>query len=116
MIYHEARGESKLGQQAVAVVTINRAKSGKYPSNLCDVIYQKGQYTWTKHGVDINNKHVYNEIRILGEEIFKDYHLNDKLPAKLSHLESALFFNKGKASKSYKLLANIGNHKFYRLK
>lgn len=115
MIYHEARGESTSGQLAVAIVTINRAKSGKYPTNLCKVIYQKGQYTWTRRGLDINNKSVYNEISKLGEEIFHDYHINDKLPKHLNHLASALFFNKGGfKGKSFKFLAKIGNHKFYK--
>lgn len=39
-IYHEARGESERGQQAVAQVVVNRARSGRYPSDVCDVIYQ----------------------------------------------------------------------------
>ena len=115
MIYHEARGESESGQLAVAIVTINRAKSGKYPANLCNVIYQKGQYTWTRRGVDINNKSVYNKISELGKEIYQDYHINDKLPNNLKYLESALFFSKGGfKDKSLKFLAKIGNHKFYK--
>lgn len=46
-IYHEARGESEAGQLAVANVIVNRARSGKFPSTLCGVIYQnadKGRY------------------------------------------------------------------------
>lgn len=39
-IYFEARGESERGQQAVAQVVLNRVKSGRYPDNVCDVIYQ----------------------------------------------------------------------------
>lgn len=46
-IYHEARGETLEGQLAVANVIVNRARSGKFPSTLCGVIYQnadKGRY------------------------------------------------------------------------
>ena len=46
-IYHEARGESKEGQLAVANVIINRAMSKKYPSSICGVVFQnadKGRY------------------------------------------------------------------------
>ena len=46
-IYHEARGESALGQMAVANIIVNRARSGKFPGSLCGVIYQnadKGRY------------------------------------------------------------------------
>lgn len=114
MMYHEARGEPKAGQLAVAVVTINRAKSGKYPDNICHVIRQSGQYPWAKKGLDIKNKGVYNEISKLGEKIFKEYHLDDKLPENLKHLETAMFFNGASfKGKSFKFLAKIGNHKFY---
>ena len=46
-IYHEARGESATGQMAVANIIVNRARSSKFPSTLCGVIYQnadKGRY------------------------------------------------------------------------
>ena len=41
-VYHEARGEPTLGQYAVAVVTMNRVSSARYPNDLCRVVYQKG--------------------------------------------------------------------------
>ncbi len=39
-LYFEARGESKMGQIAVAQVIINRARSHFYPNSLCGVIWQ----------------------------------------------------------------------------
>jgi N-acetylmuramoyl-L-alanine amidase len=39
-IYHEARSDSKLGQEAVALVTMNRRESKRYPNTVCDVVYQ----------------------------------------------------------------------------
>lgn len=44
-IYHEARGEPKSGQIAVAMVTMNRAEWT--PSNICQVVYERGQFSWT---------------------------------------------------------------------
>ena len=41
-VYHEARGEPTLGQYAVAVVTMNRVSSVRYPDDICRVVYQKG--------------------------------------------------------------------------
>ena len=40
-IYYEAGYESFEGKVAVAQVTINRANSGDFPSDICGVIYQK---------------------------------------------------------------------------
>lgn len=45
-IFHEAGGESELGQKAVASVTMNRVLSNKYPKTVCGVVYQKGQFSW----------------------------------------------------------------------
>lgn len=43
-IYFEARGESSVGQLAVAEVILNRVTSGKYPNSICGVVFQ-GQKT-----------------------------------------------------------------------
>jgi spore germination cell wall hydrolase CwlJ-like protein len=39
-IYFESRGEPLKGQEAVAQVVMNRVFSGKYPDNVCGVVYQ----------------------------------------------------------------------------
>lgn len=39
-IYFEARGESIRGQEAVALVTMNRVLDENYPDTICDVVYQ----------------------------------------------------------------------------
>ncbi|GMR17892.1 MAG: hypothetical protein BMS9Abin33_0287 [Gammaproteobacteria bacterium] len=40
-VYHEARSEPKVGQYAVAKVTLNRVASKHYPNTICEVVYQK---------------------------------------------------------------------------
>lgn len=49
-IYHEARGEGYLGGLAVAVVTINRTQHIDYPRDICAVVYQPKQFSWTNSG------------------------------------------------------------------
>ena len=44
-IYHEARGEGVEGMQAVALVTLNRAK--QQDKTVCEVVYQRKQFSWT---------------------------------------------------------------------
>ena len=39
-IYFEARGESELGQAAVAQVILNRVRNPAYPNTICGVVYQ----------------------------------------------------------------------------
>lgn len=47
LIWLEARGESKEGQQAVAEVVLNRLVSGKFGDTLEEVIYGEGQFRTT---------------------------------------------------------------------
>lgn len=47
-IYHEARGETKQSKLAVAHVVLNRTKSRIFPATVCEVVYQRGQFSWTQ--------------------------------------------------------------------
>lgn len=49
-VYFEARSEPIEGQLAVAEVVMNRAASGRYPSDLCAVITQKAQFSFINRG------------------------------------------------------------------
>ena len=55
-IHFEARGESDQGKIAVAVVTLNRVKSKRFPSTICGVVKQKNQFSWYES--DKSYKHV----------------------------------------------------------
>lgn len=48
VVWVEARGESKEGQQAVAEVALNRLVSDQFPDTLKDVIYGEGQFRSAK--------------------------------------------------------------------
>ena len=52
-IYKEARGEPEIGQLAVALVTIHRAK--KQPDRICAEVYKYRQFTWTMHPIVIDD-------------------------------------------------------------
>jgi spore germination cell wall hydrolase CwlJ-like protein len=49
-VYFESRGEPIEGQLAVAQVVLNRASSGRYPTDLCSVITQPAQFSFIRHG------------------------------------------------------------------
>jgi len=49
-VYFEARGESLEGQMAVARVVMNRAASGRYPPDWCNVVKQPAQFSFVRHG------------------------------------------------------------------
>jgi spore germination cell wall hydrolase CwlJ-like protein len=49
-VYHERRGESPIGQAAVAHITLNRVRSPAYPDSVCGMVWQPGQFSWTEDG------------------------------------------------------------------
>ena len=49
-VYHEARSEPDQGKFAVAQVTLNRVRSSRYPDSICKVVWQRGQFSWTRDG------------------------------------------------------------------
>jgi len=59
-VYFEARGEPPRGQMAVAQVVMNRVFSGRYPNNVCGVVYQNAnrrlacQFTFACEGKNLN--------------------------------------------------------------
>lgn len=51
-VYFEAGNQPWIGKMAVAYVTINRVKDARYPSSVCEVVWQKTasatcQFSWT---------------------------------------------------------------------
>jgi N-acetylmuramoyl-L-alanine amidase len=49
-VFGEARGESYIGQVAVAAVILNRVKSAKFPNTVSGVIFQPGAFTAVSDG------------------------------------------------------------------
>jgi spore germination cell wall hydrolase CwlJ-like protein len=46
-IFYEAGIEDKAGKVAVAQVTLNRLRTGRWGDDLCKVVYAKAQFSWT---------------------------------------------------------------------
>ena len=46
-IYFEARNQPIEGQVAVSQVVLERVKSKKYPSTVCEVVFQGPTYSWS---------------------------------------------------------------------
>lgn len=49
-VYFEAKGESLKGQLSVAEVVLNRSRSGRFPSSICGVVKQRGQFSFIRGG------------------------------------------------------------------
>lgn len=119
-IYHEARGEPKAGQYAVAEVTLNRVKSKHYPNTVCEVVHQKGwdkirkryvsAFSWTEldYAINVKSKQWLTSMAI-AEQV---YHGEAE-----SKVSGALFYHADYVKPSWarkkKIKAKIGKHIFY---
>lgn len=57
-IYHEARGEPIKGQIAVANVTMNRVAHSRFPNSVCEVVFQRKQFSWTLSKAKVNKQDI----------------------------------------------------------
>jgi N-acetylmuramoyl-L-alanine amidase len=119
-IYHEAKGEPFEGKVAVAQVTINRAASGQFPSDICKVVYQKNvvydkvlcQFSWyceQATAAKPKNTAAYKECQIVARQVLLE---EFRLPS----LKQALYFHGSHINPGWKRekVATIGNHVFYK--
>jgi spore germination cell wall hydrolase CwlJ-like protein len=110
-VYFESKGESLEGQLAVARVVMARAKSGRFPSSLCGVVYQKSQFSFVRGGkmpsINTGSLHWRNAVAI--SQIALDGSWK-------SPVEGALFFHARYVSPGWRLkrIGSIDNHIFYR--
>lgn len=67
-IYHESRGESKLGQALVAQTILNRVTSDKFrPQSICGIVHQRNQFEFLDK---VPTEHKHDET--LWDEIYQD--------------------------------------------
>jgi len=118
-IYHEAGYEPFEGKVAVAQVTINRTESGAFPSDICQVVYQKNivyekvlcQFSWYCDSASIKkpmNGPVYTESMEVAKKVLLE---GFRLPS----IQNALYFHGDYINPKWgkKPVAKIGRHIFY---
>ena len=121
-VFYEANGEPMQGQMAVAQVTVNRARSGLFPNDLCAVVAQTTvvegdkicQFSWycdsrlNKNRVIDKNSSSY----IAAKKVF----LEGKKVANID--QNVMWFHENSVKVNprwpHKVATKIGNHVFYK--
>lgn len=109
-IYYEAKGESLQGQTAVALVTLNRLRSKRWGKTICQVVYAKNQFSWTRSKKIKKPK---------GAAWLQALRVAKKVKrgAKMRGMQNVLYFHaKGKKpnwAHKLKVSLRLGNHVFY---
>lgn len=119
-IYFEAGSESDEGKLAVALVTLNRVASPRFPDTICEVVQQKVgsfcQFSWYCEGQALARRksivgtELYNRIQEIAIYSMMNYEtIQDST-------KGALFYHANYVKPGWKLnvTARIGNHIFYK--
>lgn len=111
-VYFESKGESLQGQLSVAEVVLNRSRSGRFPSTICGVVKQRGQFSFIRAGgfPPIARASAAWRKAVAIARIAMDDMAHGPAPR-------ALFFHATYVSPGWRGLtrvATIGNHVFYR--
>lgn len=113
-VYHEARGEPFLGQVAVAQVTMNRVASAAYPDNICDVVTQPYQFSWTGDGLSDQPK----DPRAWQDALSVAAMVLDFGARTAGVSDETLYYHASSVTPAWSAemasLGQIGNHRFYR--
>jgi len=114
-LYYEAASESFEGKLAVAQVTMNRVNSSRFPSTVCEVVYQKTgktyQFSWVGENVGpIRSKYAWEECLIVAKKALTEHKLHDTI-----YKTQSMYYHNTSVNPGWKLkyVTKIGNHLFY---
>lgn len=109
-VYFESKGEPYQGQLAVALVTLNRVDDPRYPKSICNVVYQKHQFSWTKNknaSFIRTNSPQWQQAKRAAMQAYMDRQIIGEFKA--THFHNTSINPKWKLKK----VAKINNHIFY---
>ncbi|WBO22596.1 cell wall hydrolase [Sphingomonas abietis] len=110
-VYFESKGEPLNGQLAVAQTIINRTASGRFPSTVCGVVHQPGQFSFLRRGEIPTASHSSSAWKraVAVATIARNGLWKQIAPA-------ALFFHARRVSPGWGKVkvASLGNHIFFR--
>ena len=110
-IYFEAKSESLAGQLAVGHVIADRAKSGRFASTYCGVLFQRSQFSFVRgksYPAPARAGRQWHNAVAVAKIVDQKLHS--------SPVPNALFFHAKRVSPRWRLsrVGSVGNHIFYR--
>lgn len=110
-VYFESKGESLDGQLAVAQTVLNRTRSGRFPSSICGVVFQPGQFSFVRgNGFPpiVRTGRQWQTALAIAHIAINDLWT--------STVDNALYFHARRVNPGWRAqrIATLGNHVFYR--
>ena len=120
-VYFEARGETELGQAAVAQVILNRVRNPAYPATICGVVYQnkkwrnRCQFSFACDGIRdrIRSPRAWKTAQRVAKGVTEGTIWLDKV-GDATHYHAA--YVRPRWARAMKKTDRIGRHIFYRTK
>jgi len=120
-IYFEARGESAFGQLAVGLVTMNRVFSSRFPDTVCQVVWQRRQFSWTHDGKSDRpkDKDAWEKAVKIAKHVYSNYEtIRDR---NLDYTKGAMYYYAPDLADPYwakvkEQTIKVGGHVFLRAK
>ena len=112
-VYFESRGESRVGQEFVAWVTLNRVMNSDFPGEICKVVWQDSQFSWTHDGKSDKpkDKDAWATAQAIAGEVLLAYGVEQ------DPTEGATYFHATTVrpawAKKFERVVRIDNHIFY---
>lgn len=113
-IYHEAGVEDRAGKVAVAQVTLNRLKEGRWGDTVCKVVYAKAQFSWTLDKKKRNAQpkgELWEQSLAVAREFQKGVRVKGLEDSTHYHAD---YIRDPKWAKAKQVAKQIGQHIFYR--
>ena len=115
-IFYEARDQPLFGQQAVSEIVMNRVESPRFPDTVCEVVFQRKQFSFTHDSLSDNYKgydgNMFDsQAIVISEELAKSYIKGERLGLTSTHYHAT--YVTPYWTKIYQQDGRIGDHLFY---
>lgn len=113
-IFYEAGVEDIAGKIAVAQVTLNRLKTGKWGDDICSVVYARAQFSWTldkkKRWAQPKGELWDQSVKVAQEFVFEGKRINSLKASIYYHTD----YVKPQWIKDVVKIRQVGQHIFYK--
>lgn len=117
-MFFEARNEGPVAQMLVAEVTINRVNDSRFPDDICSVVWQDKQFSWTHDGKSDNpekmsylDRQAWDQTKRLAQELYDNPNLLP--PTGATHYHATYVMPYWASSAKMFKVARHGSHVFY---
>lgn len=121
-MYREARGESDYGMISIGFVTLNRKDNEVFPTTIKKIVYQPGQFSWTKAtpSFKVHDKDDWKRAQDFASMLIFIHNTNKNFYNAIDVTKGSLYYHAKEVkpywAKSMVRTVKIGNHVFYKNK